>query len=148
MTVHLKFPDEATFAASMPEGWERRGETAHPLPDGVQAIRIMPHPLTVGDAIALASESSAAHECPAERPDVDACLDALAVGWAPVDRAFGLLRSSLGAWYATSVALRAGEFDLSIALTAAQAYAEAYAALALVALDHGLRLPALPGGAQ
>ncbi len=48
MTVHLKFPDEATFAAAMPEGWERRGETAHPLPDGVQAIRIMPHPLTVG----------------------------------------------------------------------------------------------------
>lgn len=48
MTVYLKFPDEATFAAAMPEGWERRGETAHPLPDGVQAIRIMPHPLTVG----------------------------------------------------------------------------------------------------
>ena len=48
MTVYLKFPDEATFAASMPEGWERRGETAHPLPDGVEAIRIMPHPLTVG----------------------------------------------------------------------------------------------------
>ena len=34
MTVYLKFPDEATFAAAMP--------------DGVQAIRIMPHPLTVG----------------------------------------------------------------------------------------------------
>ena len=48
MTVYLKFPDEATFAASMPQGWERRGETAHPLPDGVEAIRIMPHPLTVG----------------------------------------------------------------------------------------------------
>ena len=48
MTVYLKFPDEATFAASMPQGWERRGETAHPLPDGVQAIRIMPHPLMVG----------------------------------------------------------------------------------------------------
>ena len=48
MTVYLKFPDEATFAASMPQGWERRGETAHPLPDGVEAIRIMPHPLMVG----------------------------------------------------------------------------------------------------
>lgn len=116
-----------------------------------RALEIAAHTTaTAGDAIALASESSAASECPTERPDVDACLDALAVGWAPVDRAFGLLRSSLGAWYATSVALRAGEFDLAIALTAAQAYAEAYAALALVALDRGLRLPALPtlGGAQ
>ena len=34
MTVYLKFPDEATFAASMPDGWERRGETAHPLTVG------------------------------------------------------------------------------------------------------------------
>jgi len=48
VTVYLKFPDEAAFAAGMPDGWQRRGETAHPLPDGVQAIRIMPHPLTVG----------------------------------------------------------------------------------------------------
>ena len=48
MTVYLKFPDEETFAAGMPDGWERRGETAHPLPDGVEAIRIMPHPLTTG----------------------------------------------------------------------------------------------------
>lgn len=48
MTVHLRFPDEAAFAAGMPEGWERRGETAHPLPAGVQAIYIPPHPLMVG----------------------------------------------------------------------------------------------------
>ncbi len=48
MTIHLKFPDEAAFAAVMPPGWERCGETAHPLPAGVQAIYIMPHPLTVG----------------------------------------------------------------------------------------------------
>ena len=40
MTVYLKFPDEATFAASMPHGWERRGETAHPLPDGVHVVAI------------------------------------------------------------------------------------------------------------
>ena len=53
MTVHLKFPDEATFAAGMPDGWERRGETAHPLPDGVEAIRIMPHPLMVGGRYSL-----------------------------------------------------------------------------------------------
>lgn len=52
-TVHLKFPDEATFAAAMPAGWERRGESAHPLPDGVQALRILPHPLMVGGRYSL-----------------------------------------------------------------------------------------------
>lgn len=53
MTVYLKFPDEATFAASMPTGWERRGETAHRLPPGVEALRFMPHPLLVGGRYSL-----------------------------------------------------------------------------------------------
>jgi len=53
VTVHLRFPDEAAFAAGMPEGWEHRGETAHRLPPGVEALRFMPHPLLVGGRYSL-----------------------------------------------------------------------------------------------
>ena len=55
-TVHLKFPDEAAFAAAMPPGWQRRGETAHPLPAGVQALRILPHPLLVGGRYSMTGQ--------------------------------------------------------------------------------------------
>jgi hypothetical protein len=40
-TQYLRFPDAATFEATLPEGFERRGETGHPLPEGVEAISII-----------------------------------------------------------------------------------------------------------
>jgi hypothetical protein len=41
ITLYLRFPDEASFEATLPAGFEPQGETGSPLPDGVQAIRII-----------------------------------------------------------------------------------------------------------
>jgi hypothetical protein len=41
ITLYLRFPDEATFRASLPADFIQYGETGSPLPDGVQAIRII-----------------------------------------------------------------------------------------------------------
>lgn len=46
-TIFLRFPDEATFEATLPPGFERQGETGSPLPDGVEAISIV-GPISVG----------------------------------------------------------------------------------------------------
>lgn len=40
-TLYLKFPDEGTFRASLPQGFEQQGESSFPLPKGVDAIRIV-----------------------------------------------------------------------------------------------------------
>jgi hypothetical protein len=41
ITLYLRFPDEATFEATLPAGFEPQGETGSLLPEGVQAIRII-----------------------------------------------------------------------------------------------------------
>ena len=40
-TIFLRFPDEATFLATLPADFEQHGETGSPLPAGVEAISIV-----------------------------------------------------------------------------------------------------------
>ncbi len=40
-TIFLRFPDEATFIASLPEGFACHGETGSPLPEGITHISIV-----------------------------------------------------------------------------------------------------------
>lgn len=40
-TLYLRFPDEATFRATLDASFVQHGETGSPLPEGVDAIRIV-----------------------------------------------------------------------------------------------------------
>jgi hypothetical protein len=40
-TLYLKFPDQKTFEALLPAGFERAGETVSPLPTGITALSII-----------------------------------------------------------------------------------------------------------
>lgn len=41
MTTFLRFPDAATFEATLPAGFVSMGETGAPLPDGVTAMSVI-----------------------------------------------------------------------------------------------------------
>jgi hypothetical protein len=41
ITLYLRFPDRATFEATLPAGFEPQGETGSPLPDGISALSII-----------------------------------------------------------------------------------------------------------
>jgi hypothetical protein len=51
-TLYLRFPDEATFLATLPADFEQQGEAGYPLPEGVEAIRIV-GPMYAGDPATL-----------------------------------------------------------------------------------------------
>jgi hypothetical protein len=55
ITLYLRFPDEATFRASLPADFIQYGETGSPLPEGVQAISIIGILYTQEDVPALIS---------------------------------------------------------------------------------------------
>lgn len=101
---------------------------------------------TAGDAISVASEADARATCP-EGSALE-CLDPVSARWAPVDEAFALASSAVGAWYgATLLASRAGSGDLlGAALEFAGRFAGAYAALVALAARAGVDLPQIPAG--
>lgn len=101
---------------------------------------------TAGDAISIASEADARSTCPAG--SALECLEPVSARWAPVDEAFALASSAVGAWYgATLLASRAGSDDLlGAALEFASRFAGAYAALVVVASRAGVALPQIPAG--
>jgi hypothetical protein len=100
---------------------------------------------TAGDAISIASEADARSTCPAG--SALECLEPVSARWAPVDEAFALASSAVGAWYgATLLASRAGSDLLGAALEFASRFAGAYAALVVVASRAGVPLPQIPAG--
>jgi len=45
ITRYFKFASQEAFEATLPQGWRAVGESVAPLPAGVDALRVMPHPL-------------------------------------------------------------------------------------------------------